>query len=98
MTDNPGYAELIWKEPPPKQSPGAKKSPGQTELTLRAMRERPGEWALLRENTSLGFVSIYKKQADRLFGGRWEFTSRRTGQQSPAGNPLIDLYGRYLGE
>lgn len=83
---------LEWKEPPRSKT-------GRTGVwlpLLEALRERPGEWALLRSysrrNSGVNAVTDLKRgRATQTYDPKdYEFTTRSTSDGG------VDVYGRYL--
>lgn len=80
---------LIWKDPPPAKEAGRTRV---WDPLLRALRERPGEWALLRtagtKYSAKGMVGNLRQRRVTLTVDVAEYEFRYDG---------ADIYGRYVG-
>jgi len=83
-------SDLTWLEPPPREREDA----GDTEKRIaRALRERPGEWALLTKSGSSSTVSNINGGRTPAWQPRGSFQA--TGRGRPDGR--LDIYVRYVG-
>jgi hypothetical protein len=83
-------------EPPPaKPRGGSNKGTGKWAEIAKALKERPGEWALIGEGVSATLVSrINKATQTSAFdpAGAFQATGRNYD------NSRCDIYARYVGE
>lgn len=78
--------EIQWRNPPAaSRGRGAK---ARIDKVVSALKENPGRWALVAENCTTGSTPIYRKRG-------CEVTIRGTGEKSPSGQPLHDIYARW---
>lgn len=77
---------LTWQEPPPSPYQGTH---GRYSVVADALRERPGEWALILNAKSQSHAG--QLRLSPYFAGGFELTSRK------AANGRYDIYARYIG-
>ena len=81
-------ADIKWGTPPqPDHGPGSTRFLAEA----AALRERPGEWALISGSEGIKYPSNIPGYA-AFKGGGFEFTSRRRG------DGMADVYARFVGE
>lgn len=86
-------SSLVKFEAPPASRGGRAESPRNKQIA-EALRDKPGEWALVAEgqkNDGLA-VRIRTGKAKSFSTGVWEATSRRNEENT------IDIYARYVGD
>jgi len=87
------HEEINWQSPP--ESKGNKARGVSRIRFTNALRERPGEWAVLTEDGSLSMVTIVKTGASPAYApaGAFEATSRSSGDSRRG-----TIYIRFVGE
>ena len=80
--------ELQWKAPEP--SAWAPRRTTKWKSIADALRDRPGQWALVAESVSRALASGIKKRV--LLPGEFEITTRKNGEDGKC-----DMYARYIG-
>lgn len=81
LLDTPKFVDEL----PPRSDAGRVSSP-----VWAALRERPGQWALVSEAVNCGSASMYAKTHPGF-----EMASRNT--REIGGKKVVDVYARYVG-
>lgn len=82
-------SEIKWQEPP-----ADGRSRGAWDKTAKALKERPGQWALVRENADPSHATRIKHGTLPCFMPRGSFEA--TVRKADGGK--WDIYARYVGE
>lgn len=91
-------SEIIRWEEPPRHGNSKPKPPLKFQAVADAMRERPGEWALIVEGKAPGTAGglVWRiKNGVGPFGPARSFEAKCVG---PAGGQSSKVYARYVGE
>lgn len=84
MTDN---QTIEWGAPPPWRPGGGKLGEGRTQQFVKALRERPGEWAKYPATFASAGIAAYRKNFPQV-----EWTARKNSEGRH------DMYGRWIGD
>lgn len=86
--------DIKWQDPP-RNAAGRPGAPGKWASIADALRERPGEWALVAENAPASTAANIRRGTYVGLGpaGSFEAVSRNTKRDRRA-----DIYARFVGE
>jgi hypothetical protein len=90
--------EIEWEEPPPATGKYYG-NVGKYVAIANALKNRPGEWAIVSRETQGNLASIIKKGKVRGFApaGSFEAVSRINPDNTSRSNPRCTVYARYIG-
>lgn len=86
-TDMP---DITWQDPPPRRS-----STKRYGVIRDALRQRPGEWALIRRGASSASAATMRRAV--VWEG-FEIRSVTTDNKTAGGTPRHDVYARFVGD